>query len=113
MCALHEGNHIVQCLLYGLGMPMGVLSIKEIASGFSGICIFHGEDKLVVIVILFVQVEYAKVGLTTNDLHIPSIPAVQSEGIGQQEVITILELVIDDIQIMLFHGKYLHLLLRL
>ena len=113
MCAFHERDHIVYCLFDRLGMTVGVLAIEEIATGFSGIGIYHGEDELIVIVVLLVQVECAKDGLTANDLHIPGIPTVQSKGIGQQEVISILELVVDDIQIMLFHGKYLHLLLRL
>ena len=105
MCAFHEGDHIVYCLFDRLGMPVGVLAIEEIATGFSGIGIDHGEDKLIVIVIFLVQVEFAKDGLAANDLHIPCIPAVQSKGIGQQEVIPILELLENDVQIMLFHGK--------
>ena len=113
MCAFHEGDHILYCLFNRLGMPVGVLAIEEIATGFSGIGIDHGEDKLIVIVVLLIQVKYAKDGLAANDIHIPCIPAVQSKGIGQQEVISVLELVVDDVQIMLFHGKYLHLLLRL
>ena len=113
MCALHEGDNIVYCLFDRLGMPVGVLAIVKIATDFSRIGIFHGKDKLIVIVVLLIQVKYAKDGLAANDIHIPCIPAVQSKGIGQQEVISVLELVVDDVQIMLFHGKYLHLLLRL
>ena len=113
MCALHEGDNIVYCLFDRLGMPVGVLLGGKIPTGLSGIGQRYSENKLIVIVVLLIEVKYAKDGLAANDLHIPCIPAVQSKGIGQQEVISVLELVVDDVQIMLFHGKYLHLLLRL
>ena len=62
--ALHKGNHIIECLLTGLGMPMGMLFRSEGPTILSGRGVFHGEYELVPIIIFFIEIELAQNGLT-------------------------------------------------
>ena len=103
VCALHKGNHIIQCLLTGLGMPMGVFFSSQIPTGFSGCSTFYSEYKFITIIIFFIEIELAEYRLAAQDLHINGISGIQSKGFCKNQIIFIFQLFVNEIQIMFVH----------